>query len=199
MLASSILSTTHQCWENESLIWGTGQPIWGPIQRRFGMYFIPQVYFLRKSTKFHNMRADFQRINTSHSYLTVLLIYNKFPEIDWSLTPWSLKFFSSISPQSLPNRSLVCWSCAVEIIPCLRGFKLEPSFKDTLFCSRYLFSEWTFKNISHWRSTRMTFQPQPTKLSASSADSRYTSSFTYNLTTEKRDFCDFDKQWSTAK
>ena len=77
------------------------------------------------------------------------------------------------------------WSCAFELIPCLRGCKLEPSFKDILYCSCYLFSAWTFKHIYHWRSIRITLQHQPTKYYASSVESRDTSSSTYHPTKEK--------------
>ena len=121
------------------------------------------------------MRTEFHRINNLHSFFTVLLISHKFPVMSQLLDP--LLFL---------NFSLVWWSCAVKLIPCLRGYKLEPSFKDSLSCFRYLFSEWVLKNISHWRSVRMTFQTQPTKRYASFVESIDTSSSTYHLTKAKR-------------
>ena len=57
-LASLISSTTHKCWENGSRILGTGQPIQGPIQRRFGPFFICWVYFILKSTEFHDIHME---------------------------------------------------------------------------------------------------------------------------------------------
>ena len=81
---------------------------------------------------------------------------------------------------------LDCWICTVELLPLLRGFKLELSFKNRLSFYRYLFSEWTFKNIYHWRSIRLILQPQPTKRSTSSEESRETSLSTYHLTKAKR-------------
>ena len=81
--------------------------------------------------------------------------------------------------------SLNFWSCAVEILTCIRGYKLEPPFKDSLSWSYSLFSAWIFKNMSHWESIRLTLQPQPTKWYASAADSRETSFSTYHLTKGK--------------
>ena len=70
---------------------------------------------------------------------------------------------------------LECWICDFGLIPCLIGFKLERSFKDSIFYSRSLLSAWIFKCISHWRSSMLTFQSQRTKNAASSATSRETS------------------------
>ena len=116
-----------------------GQPIRRPIQRRFGPSCVRRVYFPRKSTEFYDMQTVCWRINNYHSFLTVLLISHKSPVIAQLLTP-----------QSIPNCSLVYWSCADKILPCLKVCKLESSFKDSLSCSRYLFSKWTFKNIFTW-------------------------------------------------
>ena len=170
-LASLILSTTHQYLENGYLIRGPAQLICGPIQRRFGPSWICRLYFLRKSTEFCDMRTYFQRTNNSYPFPTVLLIYNKSPVIAWSLVPRSLK-----------NWSLVFWSFAVKLLPYIRGWKLEPSLKDRIACSRSLYREWTFRNISNWRSIRLTLHPQPTKRSASSSESREKSLSTYQLT-----------------
>ena len=71
--------------------------------------------------------------------------------------------------------SVNCLICAVELLSCLKVCKLEPLFKIIPSFSRSLFSAWIFKNISHWRSIRLTLQPQPTKRYASSAGSRETS------------------------
>ena len=79
------------------------QPIRGPIQRCFGLSCDRRVYFLRKSKEIHDMLTECQRINTSHSFLTVLLIYNKFLAVSWSLAPLSLPNCSPIYPQSLPG------------------------------------------------------------------------------------------------
>ena len=84
------------------------QPIWEPIQRRFGLSCIHLVHFLCKYTHFHDMRIEFQIINTSHSFLTVLLISHKSPAITWSLAPQSLKNRSLIAPQSLPSLLKLC-------------------------------------------------------------------------------------------
>ena len=91
--------------------------------------------------------------------------------------------------------SLDCWSCAVKILPRPRGWRIEPSFIDSSSCSRYFCSEWTLENISQQRSIWLTLQPQTTKISYSTTESRDTSSSTYyppqvfqprqqNLTTE---------------
>ena len=93
---------------------------------------------------------------------------------------------SKIAPQFLPNRSPVCWSCAVEILPFLKGCKLEPSsYKDSLSWSRSLFSEWLIKKLSRWISIILTLHPQTTKRSASSAESREIYLSTYDLTKSK--------------
>ena len=68
-------------------------------------------------------------------YLLFLLNWHRL--IDGSLPDHSL-----IAPWSLPDLPPVWRSCAVEIIPCLRGCKLETSFKYSLSWYRYLFSEW---------------------------------------------------------
>ena len=76
--------------------------------------------------------------------------------------------------------SVNCFIFSVELLPCLRIWKLEPSFKYSIsWC------EWTFKNISHWRSIRLTLKSQTTKCYASSAESRETPSSTYHLTKGK--------------
>ena len=132
----------------------------------------------------------------------------------WALpvfTPQSLPpDRSPIAPRLQPNGSLIaprsfkswlilsgwrcrmvflymdCWSCTVELLSCLIGWKIEPSFKDRLSWSRSIFNEWTFKNIAHWRSIMLTLQPQATKRSDSFLEFRETSSSTYHLTNEKR-------------
>ena len=57
--------------------------------------------------------------------------------------------------------SLDCWSCSVKLLSCLRGCKLEPSFKDSLCFSRSLFSAWIFKNISLWNPSGWPCKPNP--------------------------------------
>ena len=81
--------------------------------------------------------------------------------------------------------SLEFWGCDVGLLSCLRGWKLEPSFKDRFSWSYSLFSAWNFKNISLWRSIRRTFQDQHTKYYASSTESIETSLYTYHLTKTK--------------
>ena len=112
---------------------GPGQPIWGHIQRHFDLSCVYRIYFLRNSTEFRDMQAEFKRIKTSRPFLTVIHISHKLPAISWSL-----------APQSFPNRSPVCWSCAVKLLPCFRGWKIEPFFKDSLSWSWSIFSEWTW-------------------------------------------------------
>ena len=51
----------------------------------------------------------------------------------------------------------------IEIIPCLRGCKLDPSLKDSISYSYYLFIAWIFKSISLWRSIRLTCNTNPQK------------------------------------
>ena len=51
-----------------------GQSIRCPIQICFGMSCICWAYFLHNSTDFHDMLTESQRIKSSHSFLTVLLI-----------------------------------------------------------------------------------------------------------------------------
>ena len=75
------------------------QTIWWPIQRRFGPSWACWVYFLHKSTEFHDMRTDFQRINNYHSFITVLSISHKLPAISWSIAPQSPPVCSPISPR----------------------------------------------------------------------------------------------------
>ena len=112
--ASLASSTTHQCRENGSPIQGPGQPIQGPIQRFFGLSCVRQVYFLLDYTEFHGMRTECQKINTSRSFLTVLIISRKSTVMDQSLTPWSLKNCSPIDPQSLPGLlNLWCWTSSL--------------------------------------------------------------------------------------
>ena len=81
--------------------------------------------------------------------------------------------------------SLDFWSCTVELLPCLRGCKLEPSLKDSLSWSCSLFSAQIFKKYI-WRSIRLNLQPQPTKCYFSSAESRDNSFSTHHLTKAKR-------------
>ena len=76
---------------------------------------------------------------------------------------------------------LCCWTSSLPHI-----LIFLPSFKDTLSWYRFLFSEWAFKNIAHWRSISMALQPQPNKHSSSYVDSKDTSSSTYHLRMEKR-------------
>ena len=150
------------------------------------------------------MRTECQRI-ISNAYLSQLLAI---AEHYIYISPQSLPDHSLITPQStpqsLPGRILIqftlqflillswwrcrlvficleCWSCTVKLLTCLICFKLEPSFKYSLYCYRLLFSEWKFKKISHWISTRVTLQHQPTKRSNSSAESRETSLSTYHI------------------
>ena len=82
--------------------------------------------------------------------------------------------------------SLDCQSCAVKLLPCLRGCRLEPYSKDSLSCSRYLFSAWILKNISPYRSMSLTLHSQHTKCYASSEESIETPSSTYHLKNAKR-------------
>ena len=91
----------------------------------------------------------------------------------------------------LPGKSPVCWIYSVQLLHFLRGWTLEPSFNDSLSYYHYLISEQNFKIIAHWISISLTLQTQSTKKSDSTAESRYTSSSTYNLTKEKRDFIVF--------
>ena len=81
-------------------IWRPGQPIGGPIQRRFFSSCVRRVHFLRNSTEFNDMRAECQIIKISHSFLTVLIIYHQLPEIAQSLAPQSLKNRSPVAPWS---------------------------------------------------------------------------------------------------
>ena len=153
-----------------------GQLVWirGPIQRNFGPSFIRQVYFIHKSTDCCDMRKDCQKIKTSHSFLTILIISYKLPLINQLLTPLSLKNFSP-----------VCWSYAVKLLSCLRGCKLKPSFKDRLPWSRSLFSEWPSKTFL--LKIHQDDLAAPThQFFASTAESRETSSFKYHLTKTKR-------------
>ena len=90
-----------------------------------------------------------------------------------------------MSPRLLPNCPPFSWSYDVEFLPCPRGCKLESSFKNSISCSFPLFSELTFKNIAQWRFIRLTFQNQPNKRYASTAESIVTSSSTYQLTQAK--------------
>ena len=55
-----------------------GQSIRCPIQICFGMSCICWAYFLHNSTDFHDMLTESQRIKSSHSFLTVLLISRTF-------------------------------------------------------------------------------------------------------------------------
>ena len=89
-------------------IWGPGQPIRRLIQRRFHPSCARRLYFLCKSTDFHDMRTECKIIKTYHSFLTVLKISHKFPEIDQLLAPWSLPDHSPISPQSLLGLLKLC-------------------------------------------------------------------------------------------
>ena len=100
---------------------GPGQLIQVPIQRNFGPSCVRQVYFICKSTEFHDIPKKCQIIKTFHLFITLIIIYHKLPAIDRLL-----------APRSLSNRSLVCRSCAVELLPCLRGFKIETRFKEIL-------------------------------------------------------------------
>ena len=137
-LYNSISSATRQCWENDSAKTGTySETFFSPCVR--------QIYFLQKSTELYDMRTECQIIVIR----LLLLIYHKSPAIA----------FSPFTPQSLPNRAPVCWSCAVKLLPCLRGCKLETSFKYSLSLSRSLFSELIFNNISHLRSIRLSLAP----------------------------------------
>ena len=163
-----------------------GKLILGPIQRRFGPSCARRLYVMCKSTAFHDMQMECQRIKNYHSFFTVLLIYHILLSITKFLTHRSLPNHSPINSWSPPNRPPVCWSCAAELLPFLRGCKLEPSFKYRLTCSCSLFSEWTLKHIYHWRYLRMNYQSQPTKRSASSAESRDTSLTTYYRKEAKR-------------
>ena len=102
------------------------------------------VYLLHMSAYFHDMQTVCQRINTSNSFLNILLISSKPPAIFELIATRLLKN----DPRLLPNRSLFCWSCSVKLLPCLRGWKLRPSFKDSLYCPCSFFSFYPSKNCS---------------------------------------------------
>ena len=144
-------------------------------------------------------------INRHQLLSTTLFLYSR---CIYLLDPQSPQDRSSISPQSLTCQivlqftlqflilfsgwrcrpvflSLDCSSCYVNILPCLIGCKLEHSLKDSLSCSRTS-SVHEPSNIYHWRSSRPTLQPQPTKCSTSSVESRETYSYTYHTTKGKR-------------
>ena len=87
---------------------------------------------------FYDMWMESQRVNISHLFLTVLIISRKLPAIARLLAHWLL-----------PNPYLVCLIYAVELVPFLRGSKLELFFKDRRpwICS--LFGEWPFSPKIH--------------------------------------------------
>ena len=82
--------------------------------------------------------------------------------------------------QNVLSLSIILKMCC-RTISLTQRLQLEHSFKDRLSCSRSILSTWIFKNISLWRFIRLTLQAQPTKRSASSAESRETSLFTYHF------------------
>ena len=159
------------------------QSIWGRIQRHFGLSCVYQVYFLRKSKEFCDIQTECQIINNPHSVITVLHIYHKFTVIAWLIAPWSLPDYSHISPQSILGMMKLC--CITSFLTQrLNTWNLLQ--RNTYLLCLFIFSEWNFNNIDHWRSINMVLNPQPTKRSASSADSREASSTTYHLTKSKR-------------
>ena len=67
----------------------------------FGLPCIHWVYFLQKYTELHDMWMKCQRIKTSHSFLTVLIISNILPAISWFIAPLFLPDCFTIAPQFL--------------------------------------------------------------------------------------------------
>ena len=145
----------------------------GYIQRRFGLSCILQLYFLRKSTEFHFLQTECQRILIHF----LPLIYHKSPAIAKRcplpifhipvFAPKSLPNISPIYPQSLVGiivlqftlqfliilsgwifrtvfLSLDWLSCAVELVTCLRGCKLEHHFKVRIIAKSQL---WTWSQL----------------------------------------------------
>ena len=160
---------------NGSPIQGPGQPIQRHIQKCFGPSCIYWVYFLCNSTEFHGMLMECQIINTYNSFLAVIIFYHQSPEISWSLAPRSLPNSFPISP----------WSAEA----LLSNFSLASEASNLNPPSKIAFPVTFTSSLNepdHWRSTRLTLKPQPTKRSASSVDSRETSLSTYHLTKEKR-------------
>ena len=79
-----------------------GKPILGPIQRRFGPSCARRLYVMCKSTAFHDMQMECQRIKNYHSFFTVLLIYHRLLSITKFLTHRSLPNHSPINSWSPP-------------------------------------------------------------------------------------------------
>ena len=113
---SWILSTTSSMlrnWSEKSRQGRLGRNLRrGPIQRCFGPYCIRQVYFLRKSTEFHDMCTQCQII-LIHLLLPIShkspAIAKRFPLLVFLLSlfaPKSLLDCSDIAPRS--NCSSVC-------------------------------------------------------------------------------------------
>ena len=69
------------------------------------------------------MRMDRQTIKTSSSFYYCNYYLSSISS-NCLLPDWS-----KISPRSPPNLSLTCWICDVKLLPSLKGFKLETSFK----------------------------------------------------------------------
>ena len=84
-------------------IWGQGQPIQGPIQRRFGLSRVCKLYFKRESTEFHDIQVECQRIKLLVHYLLYFLFLISCKQLfDLSLPdhPKTLPYHSSIAPGS---------------------------------------------------------------------------------------------------
>ena len=162
-------------------IWGPSQMIQGPIQRSFGPSFILWVYRLRKFTESHDMQAECQRINNSHSFLTVPFIDHKPPVIDWSLALQSLKNWSPIAPQLILSlMRMCCWTSSFP--QRLKNWTLIQIYPFLIL----LPIQWTnLQFFPRLISIRLTLQPQPTKLSDSSAESRETFLSTYHHKSQK--------------
>ena len=121
------------------------------------------------------MRTECQIIKTSHSFITVLLIYNKFPVIARLLALQCLPYHSPIAP----------WSAEAV----LSNLFLASEAENLNLPSKIAFTSPIPSSViefSHWRFIRMAFMSQPTKLSVSSVESIYTSLSTYHLTEGKR-------------
>ena len=131
----------------------------GHNKRRFGLSCVRIVYFLRKSLDFHFMRTHCQII--IYKLLLPIYNKSPSIAKHRPLTIFLLPVFthSLIAPRYLPNHSPVkscfslpsiflillsgwrcrpvflyldCRSCDVKLLPCIRGCKLEHSFKYSL-------------------------------------------------------------------
>ena len=162
-------------------IWVPGQPVRGLIQRSLGWFCVGRVYFIRKSTEFHDMWKMCQRIKTSHSFITVLFLSRKYPEITWSVTLQSLKNHPFIASQFLPD--LLKLFCQTSSLP-LR-MKNWTLFQKLTFL---LLLPLQWLNIQKYFSLKIHqnyLASQPTKRSASSVEYIETFSSTYHPTKTK--------------